>query len=119
MKKIFTLLFCLAAMAISANATDLTNVYQCAHAVLSHNGNTMMMANPNLDANHDGVLNIADVTFLINQALQAEQAQEANRAPARNEDIKGLIHQVLETEGTPPTIQDATDAINRKLKDND
>lgn len=105
-------------MAISANAADLTSVYQCAHAVLSHNGNTMMMANPDLDANHDGVLNIADVTFLINLALQAEQAEEANRAPARDEDIEGLIHQVLETKGTPPTVQDATEAINRKLQDN-
>ena len=117
MKKIFTLLFCFVGMAISANAADLTPVYQCAYAVLSHNGNTMMMANPNLDANHDGVLNIADVTFLINQVLQAEQ-EEINRAPARDEDIEGLIHQVLETKGTPPTIQDATDAINKKLKEN-
>lgn len=116
MKKIFTLLVCLAGMAISANAADLTTVYQCIHAVLSHNGNTMMKANPDLDANHDGVLNIADVTRLISQALQAELAEQANRAPARDEDIEELIHQVLVTKDAPPTIHDVTNAINQKLQ---
>ena len=115
MKKIFTLLFCLIGMAMTASATDLTPAYQCAHAVLSHNGNTQMLTAPNMDANHDGVLNIADVTFLINQALEAEQAEQINRAPAKDENINGLINKVLETEGEP-TVKDVTNAVNQKLE---
>ena len=116
MKKIFTLLFCLVGMTMAANATDLTPVYQCAHAVLSHNGNTLMLNNPNMDANHDGVLNIADVTCMINEILKAEQAEQPNCAPANGQDINKLINQVLETEGDP-TVKDVTKAINQKLQD--
>lgn len=116
MKKIFTLLFCLVGMTMAANATDLTPVYQCARAVLSHNGNTLMLSNPNMDANHDGVLNIADVTCLINQILKAEQTEQPNRAPVKDQNIEELIKQVLDTEGDP-TVKDVTKAINQKLQD--
>lgn len=112
MKKIFTLLFCLVGMTMAANATDLTPVYQCARAVLSQNDNTLMATNTNMDANHDGVLNIADVTFMISEILHAEQA---NLAPANDNEIENLINEVLETP-EEPTVRDVTKAVNKKLQ---
>lgn len=112
MKKIFTLLVCIAGLAFAANATDVNDVQQCMNALLGHNGNPQMLNVPNMDPNQDGVLNIHDVTFLINEMLQEQQV---NRAPARETDINALIKTVIETEGEP-TIDDVTNAIDKKLK---
>jgi len=112
MKKIFTLLICLAGMAISANATDVTSIRQCMEALLGDNSRNLMVTAPNMDANQDGIVNITDVTFMINQMLSAERASQA---PRQDYDIEGLIHQVLENEETP-TVDDVTDTINKKLE---
>ena len=111
MKKIFTLLFCVAAMTSAANATDTSMVERCINVLLGNETPTTIMAT-NLDANHDGVLSIADVTTLIDQALAAQQV---NRAPARNIDVEGMINEMLENNNEEPTISDVSKAIDRNL----
>ena len=121
MKKIFTLLFCITAMSFACNAQDLTPVQDCIQYLLAHNSSNQVLiasnANANMDANHDGVINIHDVTFMINENLKAAQVKQEGRAPARNDsDVKKLIHEVLESETDTPNINDVTDAINEKLR---
>lgn len=119
MKKIFTLLFCLIGMTLAANATDRATVDQCIQALLNGgNGNTTMLTAPNLDANQDGVLNIHDVTFMIQEMLQAEEAEMTNRAPAKDKvDVDALIKQVLETKEETPNIHDVTNAVEENNKE--
>ena len=115
MKKIFTLLFCLAAVAVTANAN--TNYEQCINVLLGNEVLTPALATT-LDANHDGEISIADVTTMIRQEYEQKKA---NCAPAKNpkdEKIQSMIDQMLD--GTPPTpsITDLTDAINEEIKKN-
>lgn len=119
MKKIFTLLFCLTAMSLACNAYDLTTVNQCFDVMLTHNADNQMLASPNLDANHDGVINIHDVTCMIDEMLRAQQVERAsNRASASNDNvnIEKLMKEVLESETETPNIDDVTDAVNKKLR---
>lgn len=111
MKKFFTLLLCVAGMAIAANAEEVNPVRQCIDALLSQDNNTKAVVAPTMDPNHDGVLNIHDVTFLIDQQLRNEAVQNA---PAQEIDINGLIHEVLVNDGNP-NIDDVTNAIDKKL----
>ena len=119
MKKIFTLLFCLVGMTLAANATDITPIENCINYLLvNHNNSHMLMANnmnANMDANHDGVINIHDVTTMINEMLRAQQADGANRAPADNVDINKLMKKVIESD-EEPNINDVTDTINEQLR---
>ncbi len=119
MKKIFTLLFCLIGMTVAANATDRATVDQCIQALLNGgNGNPTMINTPNMDANHDGVLNIHDVTFMIQEMLQAEEAEMAIQASAKGKvDIDALIKQVLETKEETPNIHDVTNAVEENNKE--
>ena len=111
MKKIFTLLFCVAGMTFAANAaTDLTTVQQCINALLVQDQNAKSTTAPVMDPNQDGVLSIADVTYLIQKLLDEEQ-----KTQAKNKDIKKLINKVIVSDGDP-NINDVTDAINEKLK---
>ena len=113
MKKIFTLLFCVA-MGVAANASELPLVDQCINVLLGVEQPTALMA-ANLDANHDGVINIADVTTLIDMALQAKQ----QKAPARTEgeiDVQAIINDILDGEPPTPTISDVTDGIDHNIK---
>lgn len=112
MKRIFTLLLCVVGMTLAANAYDQTNVDQCINALLAQDNNTRTVTEPNLDANQDGILSIADVTFMINEMLQAKM-----NAPKEDIDIQGIINQALKTETGEPNIQDVTDAIEKKIKD--
>ena len=73
MKKIFTLLLCALAFGFAANA-DEAMVNQCINTVLDNNPVATTLTAPDMDANHDGVINITDVTTLINQNL-AERPQ--------------------------------------------
>ena len=111
MKKIFTLLICLMGMTFAANATD---VQDCINYLLSHHGEAQRLntMNANFDANQDGVVNISDVTFMINENLRAQQT---DMAPARNTDIPALINEVLETETENPNIEDVAKAIKQNL----
>ena len=114
MKKIFTLLFCIVAMGFAANASDLPLVDKCINVLLGYEQPTAIMA-ANLDANGDGVINIADVTTLIDMALQANQ----QKAPARNDseiDVQAIIDDILDGEPPTPTISDVTDGVDHNLK---
>lgn len=113
MKKIFTLLLCLVALSAAADNDD--QIQQCINALLQKpNTAKLLMANPDLDANHDGVLTIADVTTLIDLKLQAQA--EANRAPAKQIDIDELAGKVIRSTTGEPNITDLNDAIDSNLK---
>ncbi len=112
MKKIFTLLLCVAGMTFAANAYDQTNVDQCINALLAQDNNTRTLTEPNLDANQDGILSIADVTCMINNMLEAKM-----NAPKQEIDIQGIINQALKTETGEPNIYNVTDAVEKKIND--
>jgi len=112
MKKIFTLLFCVLATGIAANASEVPLVDKCINVLLGVEQPTTLMA-VNLDADHDGTITIADVTTLIDQALMEK---DANQAPVRKIDVEGLVKQVLATPNSDPTIDDVNTAIEHNLK---
>lgn len=112
MKKLFTLLFCVVATGIAANANELPLVDKCINVVLGVEQPTTLMATY-LDADHDGVISIHDVTTLIDQANMEDQV---NHAPARNMDVEALINEVLTTTDGNPNINDVNKAIDNKLK---
>ena len=112
MKKIFTLLFCVVATGIAANASDLPLVDKCIIVLLGVEQPTTLMAT-NLDANHDGIINIEDVTTLIDQAISENSV---NRAPASEIDVETLINDVLATPHSDPSIKDVNEAIEHNLK---
>jgi len=107
MKKIFTLLFCVATMALSASAQDEGNVERCINVVLNGGNSTMMMA-ANLDANLDGVIDVADVTKLI----EARLAAASMRAPRQQADVNALIQEALNTSDKDPNVEDVNQAID-------
>ena len=114
MKKIFTLLFCVVAMGFAANASELPMVDKCINVLLGIEQPTAIMA-ANLDANGDGVINIADVTTLIDKALLAQQ--QAPAQPQAGEiDVKAIINDMLDGVPPTPTIDDVTDTVDKKLK---
>lgn len=114
MKKIFTLLFCVLALGASANADELPLVDKCIDVLLGAEQPTQLMA-VNLDANHDGVISIADLTMLIDQNLEGKQV--TRRAPKQTTEVDALIDEVLTTKTGQPSIKDVTDAIDQNLKD--
>ena len=79
MKKVFTLLFCVAATAFVASANNDALIDRCINYVLGNETNVTMIQAQNLDANHDGEINITDVTTLINMKLQEENIQKSPR----------------------------------------
>lgn len=111
MKKIFTLLFCVVAMGLAANANETSLVDHCINVLLGTEQPTALMA-ANLDANHDGVINIDDVTTLIDMALAEKQV---NRAPAQDIDVDALIDEALKSETGEPNIHDINQAIDHNL----
>jgi len=111
MKKIFTLLFCVTAMSLAANASNLDMVHRCINVLLGNEQQTTITA-PNLDANHDGVINIADVTTLIDMSLMNEGPA---MAPAQSGDVNSLINDILDNEPPKPEIKDVTNAIDKKI----
>lgn len=111
MKKIFTLLFCVVAMGLAANAEE-SLIDQCINALLTQDQNTTLRS-ATLDANNDGVLTIADVTTLIDMNLMAQQI---NRAPAKKTDVQTVINQVLQTETGEPNINDVQEAVDQNIK---
>ncbi|MBQ9554770.1 MAG: hypothetical protein IJV05_00945 [Muribaculaceae bacterium] len=112
MKKLFTLLFCVATMSIAANASEITLVDRCINVLLGKEVPTKLMAN-NLDANHDGAITIDDVTTLIDIALAA---QNVNRAPASDIDVDAIIDQAIKSETGEPNIHDVNKAVDHNLR---
>ena len=113
MKKIFTLLFCMVACSFAASANNYVDrVEQCINVLLAKTTPTTLMMT-NLDANHDGMLSIDDVTAIIDEGLQEQQI---NRAPAKENEIDGMINDMLDGVPPTPTIDDVTDTVDKKLK---
>ena len=115
MKKIFTLLICMVACSFAASANNyVERVEQCINALLNNTTPTTLMMT-NLDANHDGALNIHDVTAIIDEGLQEQQI---NRAPVQNQDneVETIIHEMLDGVPPTPTIDDVTKTVDKKLK---
>lgn len=110
MKKIFTLLFCVVALTAAADTNS--RIEQCVNALLNRPASTMITA-PNLDADGDGVLTIADVTTLIDQSLQAQ----VNHAPSQKVDIEALAKEITLTPNHQPNINDLNEAIEENLKE--
>lgn len=114
MKKIFTLLFCVVAMGFAANASELPLVDKCINVLLGNEQPTAIMAT-NLDANGDGVINIADVTTLIDMALLGQQQAPAQQQPGEI-DVQAIINDMLDDEPPTPVITDVTDGIDHNIK---
>jgi hypothetical protein len=112
MKKIFTLLFFVAAMAFAANADDGIVKY-CIDVVLGNEVPSAKYTAANLDVNNDGKINVADVTMLI-KMQQGEGVQA--KALARKIDVDKLIKESLETETGEPNISDVNQAIDHNIK---
>ena len=113
MKKFFSLLLCVTAISFASNASEYPMIDQCINMLLGNVQTTQLMATQ-LDVNHDGVLTIADVSALIDQELQAQQV---NRAQARDIDVDAIAKEVIATESGEPTINDVNRAIHQNLKD--
>lgn len=113
MKKFFSLLLCVTAISFASNASEYPMIDQCINMLLGNVQTTQLMTTQ-LDANHDGVLTIADVSALIDQELQAQQV---NRAQAMDIDVDAIAKEVIATESGEPTINDVNRAIHQNLKD--
>ena len=113
MKKIFTLLFCVAAMAFAASAQGDDNVDKCINIVLGNEQPTTTIKAVNYDVNQDGVIDIEDVTLMIRVNSEAG----VQSAPAQEEiDIDGLVKEVLQSKTGEPNISDVNKAIDQNLK---
>ena len=110
MKKIFTLLLCVVALSAAAEIDQRTE--QCINALLGNLPSEMLMS-ANLDADHDGVLTIADVTTLIDLSLE----QQVNRAPSQEIDIDAMAREIVLSPTHEPNVSDLNEAIDKKLKE--
>ena len=112
MKKIFTLLYCVVAMAMTASANNLID--QCINVLLGNEIPTKSVATE-LDANHDGVITIQDVSALIDLALE-EQMQFKKAQSQKPIDVDALINDMLDNEPPTPKISEVSEAIDHNLK---
>lgn len=114
MKKIFTLLFCVAAMTFAANAN--TNYERCIEFLLQQDTPARCTA-ANLaefDANLDGDININDVTTMIGQILEQRHATAAPRTEMPT--VEEVINDMLDETPPDPTVKDLTDTVNKQIK---
>ena len=111
MKKIFTLLFCVAAVAFAAHADD-SLIDQCINYLVNGTAQTTVKVS-DLDANHDGVINISDVTYLINKKLNEGQMNNAPAVEQTEADV--IINNLLNDKDGTVSINEATEAINKEL----
>ena len=114
MKKIFTLLFCVAATAFAASADNDALIDRCINYLLGNETNITMIQAHNMDVNNDGVVNITDATMLINQSIRERQPQFTPRQRKLNTDA--LIDKALNEDPSTVSITTVTDAINEDLK---
>ncbi len=86
MKRIFTLLFCIGSIALASHAN--TSIERCVeylvHNNIQHQTSPAQLAD--LDANHDGIINMDDLTTLIN--VEVAKNQTAMRAAHQNNGAK-------------------------------
>jgi hypothetical protein len=116
MKKIFTLLFCVASLTAAASSNSLAD--RCINLLLGNNAAPAITApgnDTNLDANNDGIIDIDDVTVIIDNELMARNAN-VNRAPAQDIDVDRMINRMLENEPPVPQIKDVDKAVENNLR---
>lgn len=114
MKKIFTLLFCVASLTAAASSNSLAD--RCISLLLGNNAAPAITApgnDTNLDANNDGIIDIDDVTVIIDNELMA---RNVNRAPAQDIDVDRMINRMLENEPPVPAIKDVDKAVENNLR---
>jgi len=112
MKQIFTLILCLAGL--SAAAADIT-VEQCIGIALGNNTATLnASALQQADINCDGIVDINDVTLLIDQRLGVATNGSADRIQqtASGDDLDGIVNEVLDGQQQLP-------AVNQCINDQD
>lgn len=115
MKRIFTLLFCVGALALASHAN--TPVDRCIDFLLTHNASTNITAAQldDLDANHDGVINMDDLTTLINQEIAKIQAAKAPAHHKKSPKLQGKANRVAKFKPISRTIRHASDMIDKKV----
>ena len=106
MKKIFTLLFCIGAMALVSNANTLHE--RCIEYLLNNNAAPTLNATQqnDLDANHDGV---------INMELAEAQMTKAPSHKATAAEIKGSCKKMMKIMPISRTIKKPA-KIDQKIK---
>jgi len=115
MKKIFTLLFCVCAVAIAAHA-DTARIEQCINIVLGVEQPTTLMA-ANYDANNDGAIDINDVTALIAMELANKPAKGQAKQPKQPIDVDAIIKDIVDDVPPTPNLGDVNEAIGKNLEE--
>lgn len=114
MKKIFTLLVCVAAMALAANA-ETSRTQECINYLLYGSDAPRATVLANFDVNNDGVVDISDATMMINMDIEAKA--KAN-APAKNKiDVDAIINDILDDVPPTPNLGDVNSAISKNLEE--
>lgn len=112
MKKIFTLLFCVCAVAIAAHA-DNARIEQCINVLLGNESITTLNAQ-NLDVNNDGIVDINDVTEMIRQDLATKPARAKAKQPI---DVDAIIKDIIDDVPPTPNLGDVNEAISKNLEE--
>ena len=115
MKKIFTLLFCVCAVAIAAHA-DTSRVEQCINIVLGVEQPSTTLAAANFDVNNDGVIDINDVTEMIRQDLATKPAPALTR-PKQLIDVDAIIKDIIDDVQPTPNLGDVNKAVSKNLEE--
>lgn len=116
MKKIFTLLFCVGAMALASNANTLHE--RCIEYLLNGNAAATLNATQtnDLDANHDGVINMDDLTTIINMELAEAHAMNAPAPQNKRDELKNQTRKVSKMMPISRTIHQQPKDIKEKIK---
>lgn len=111
MKKIFTLIICVVALCPMAKADNNALIDRCINFILNAGAPSTTIMATNLDANHDGAVNITDVTTLVNNEQNGNQARPMR---GKKSSVNELIQTTLKTKESSPSIKDVTKAINEE-----
>lgn len=117
MKKIFTLLFCIGAIALASHADTLKE--RCIDYLLNNQATTATInaAQPNeLDANFDGVVNMDDLTTIINQELGHIQSSNAPAHQGEGAKLDSQTKKELKLQRISRTIKHPSSLADQKPK---
>ena len=117
MKKIFTLLFCIGAVALASHADTLKE--RCIDYLLNNQATTATInaAQPNdLDANFDGMVNMDDLTTIINQELAEIQMTKAPAQQDKDTKLDGQTKKELKLQRISRTIKHPGNLTDQKPK---
>ena len=90
-------------------------VQECINAALnSNNPAKITQATERFDLNHDGIVDVSDVTMIIKMTLEEQNVQAA--APAQKIDVDSLIREALQSTTGEPNISDVNRAIDHNLR---